>query len=1241
MNFFPPEYYQVANSEAEAIAVERLSSSLRKYDMLSTLSYIGALLAMPSLQAHCSRLEIFAYAALLSCKGKHLPTRQTLEHWLNNQLGSQDITRLEDPAEDVFVANVISQEDECQIIPGIWEGIDSSLSLLFESIEHYGGAPQKEWVQPSKALLALSTALIKRLGLVRWHYELSIPRSYIKLPKGKIFHGLAKNMVFKQDYLNSIGISAEHLDNFCISKKDFFEMKSNGMRGSYFFEKPLIKNTEGDYVIYLPTCMAYAAKRDIFKRSNNDSELRKLNDISFILSSNTTLDAVYRSNNKHDFKIIRTPENDNANDIVKIYIFESGKGHFLCLCFLNVSDTGIYISKDHYESAEYSEAEESRIHEAIKSAIGSICKNFTVSSGHTLILGEHLSNSYALAKLESIKNWSCDIIHYADLIMLLSSQDCSIEKFIVFLMQISDVQLNGITINGAGGLLNLFSFWQINNFCFFDSRIQHGKSINIIIGMDYAVEFRRRIRIEYDTRIMKNIAGIKSTYKRLHAHSIYETERGMPIYVSIEHVKSGILSGFFEHNNAHFWLKATADSQCENTKRMIFDLWSGIITLFYKYISELYRDTEVIKYDIEFFLDFQISDEINEKDLIKQNFDLTTYEHKSHSSYKIVIDDRILALFYGPTNDGERKIFEKIISIILSLNNDIDRDSMHSSVNLFLNRSAKIIHVRYTNDPIDFLMSQHRVKTYSIPNEYIAHKRTNFFRWLPPCGNDYTPSRDESIKVLNTAVSKSINELVNELSMLDAGEVIHSLLRFNETLFHSKKIWRGTAQAVLALHGDADAHTAATDVEISRAKGSVAIRALIEAALCECRAEGGVKPDGYCLDALIAQMILIIEAGGLSDAIHFGLIDKGLTIKPSGTFVVNDSNFAHLSLSFMEEMHGLSFQQAASTYGYLEHADNSNQPKETPESIDDDFSDAFFAEFGISNNDFFSIYTAICEMAFEKGDVIFFFDQEALIEKCSPYNIESHVVINFLDKFSLSPRTSWLPTDGSSPKDIQPWRFGRRLSLTNRPIIKIDHSKHPKYTVGIGLLEESIKHIITSIHEALYDKDMFSSKEMRSYIGSRIDKLGHAFSKTIQSELNKLGFLSKTEVKMTQLGAPKTPNLGDVDVLAISDCGIVLIIECKRLRTARTNAEIAHTCSNFRGNAGDRLAKHLRRVDWLKNNETSIKKIFNLHDDINLKFYAPLVCNLPVPFKYLQNLPIDPADVVPFSKLKDYILSFG
>ena len=142
---------------------------------------------------------------------------------------------------------------------------------------------------------------------------------------------------------------------------------------------------------------------------------------------------------------------------------------------------------------------------------------------------------------------------------------------------------------------------------------------------------------------------------------------------------------------------------------------------------------------------------------------------------------------------------------------------------------------------------------------------------------------------------------------------------------------------------------------------------------------------------------------------------------------------------------------------------------------------------------------------------------------------------------------------------------------------------------------------------------------MKQYIGTVNDERGHAFAQSVSDQFREKGWQTRTEVQMTELGAPA--ELGDVDVLAWKPSGEIQIVECKRLQLARTLAEIAEICRRFRGEARDQLNKHVRRVNWLRNNAKGLQHIVGFTPN-TARIDNRLVTNTHVPMTYMTELPI-------------------
>jgi hypothetical protein len=74
-------------------------------------------------------------------RGRLTPSPADFDGWLNVQLGSVPKTNFEDPVEDVFIANVTTQEENRNIFTGVWETPDFWLQQFVDVLLHAPSQP--------------------------------------------------------------------------------------------------------------------------------------------------------------------------------------------------------------------------------------------------------------------------------------------------------------------------------------------------------------------------------------------------------------------------------------------------------------------------------------------------------------------------------------------------------------------------------------------------------------------------------------------------------------------------------------------------------------------------------------------------------------------------------------------------------------------------------------------------------------------------------------------------------------------------------------------------------------------------------------------------------------------------------------------------------------------------------------------------------------------------------------------
>ena len=103
----------------------------------------------------------------------------------------------------------------------------------------------------------------------------------------------------------------------------------------------------------------------------------------------------------------------------------------------------------------------------------------------------------------------------------------------------------------------------------------------------------------------------------------------------------------------------------------------------------------------------------------------------------------------------------------------------------------------------------------------------------------------------------------------------------------------------------------------------------------------------------------------------------------------------------------------------------------------------------------------------------------------------------------------------------------------------------------------------------------------------------------------------------------------------------MLLIECKRLKTALSVPQVIQQLEEFRGdpsNPEDYLTKHKRRAAWLAVNTVNISKITGIPTE-QIHWFPLLVTSGRVPMSHLDAMDFSKDQVIPFQDLEKRLRS--
>jgi hypothetical protein len=379
----------------------------------------------------------------------------------------------------------------------------------------------------------------------------------------------------------------------------------------------------------------------------------------------------------------------------------------------------------------------------------------------------------------------------------------------------------------------------------------------------------------------------------------------------------------------------------------------------------------------------------------------------------------------------------------------------------------------------------------------------------------------------------------------------------------------------------------------------------------------------------------MLYAATSSDAVKYGLTPAVLELYPNGEFAADDNYYKTIVKPYMNEQFFGQFNAAAEEYAH-HFVDPATRHTAGRKPFDENFVAAFVSEYGLTPDELVDALAAAEAEGIADERLVLKRTNDELRRALVAQGLSQHKANLVLQHFSLRSRPRWDETPaGFSAKDWYPWRYRRRLSLLARPFIQLGDANGDTVVFAPGLVRDSVELLINRLLTGQLPPEAFQSGAMRSWIGDITRRRGEEFEKEVGAKMHELHFETLVSRSMRVFGADKS--YGDIDVFAWNNNQEdVYAIECKRLRFARTVAEIGEQLHEFQGAEMDRLARHLRRCHWLNQHLDSVRRVTGVRRT-RVNIVPLLVTSTTVPMQFVNALPIPIEQVVPFGKLADWI----
>lgn len=1221
-------------------AFDRIGQELTKFSGASVIPVVGGLLTIPEYQPQTLRIEVLLHLACLHCRGVREVRYRDIKRWLERYLPETGVVELEDPPEDVFVSNVIGRGGNYRIFEGTWEAADHSLQEALDClIRTSWGAAFQNASRSAHALLALSDAVAERAELHRWEVSEETAGRKTFLRRHRQLNPLRRRVWFTFADLADLGIPLPYLGPFLFQPRSRLAIRDEVLGNSTLERYPVIRIGE-NLVLADPTAVSPAIRRFLLEEVGKHRQLPALADLLRKRGRQVLVEDLLPRLSAEPSGKAALPELEigplpNLPIDVTVTPIDTDK---VAVVVLVHDDLGRLAADGFgtFPPPDLTTAEIIEQYGRVWSAEG--------YGGLALVVWMGLGGGRSVALPHLPSGWHSAAIGVADLDMYARVEDASLLRLWKLLQQERFVSEKGIQILGYPALLNLYSFWERQNFRLVPADVPFpSQNSAIYVSPDFLHTLRARERTSVDRHAAPLDDRTHVVVERYHRHAFFGSLKNRPIFAAPDLARRQELAAVVERQGFHCWVFASRPEASSEVAGVIFHIWQALVEWIDRVSESL---LEVGPWLVPVRVRLLIPDAAE-----WQRFSTSAGDdpparpiieiEPCRSEVVVQLPFGFLTLLRRPTNDGERALLEEVFAGILRLRGEsLDPNELAQRIveAVLKGPDRRSIHLFAAQNPTDYLeVPDHHVPRM-MPTEDLGTWTLGLAsRTKKIDGPGLIDGRESAVECLNDLVDVVWQELEERLQRLDAESVIQAALLNNEAIFRDRAQWRRTARAVFALHEEhEDVVAVAASRESERAETALAGRILVEMAAVTSLNSGGAVASHADFDYLRAGVGVLIGLASDSDAIHGSVAEPRIEVAANGAVFRDHSFLGEVAQPYVRESYGRSYRSAAEEYDSFFRIGSDVQSSGNP-YLEDTFRTAFRAEYGITPNTIFEAAGELFDMAQEQKSTLLRTTHGEVSRRLGvDRGLSADEIESFWRCLALVQRPRWnMAPRGFKNRDWYPWVYRRRLALSVRPVVVLGGESDSAVLVGMYQMGASISYLMGAVRDGWFPVDSFESDEMRQYWGEVVRARGHGFTLEVASAFASLGWSCRTEVEAATVGAPKS--LGDFDLVGWREGDDrIIVVECKSLQPARTTGEIVELLNQFKGEAGDRLHKHLRRVEWLTSNIPRIQREMQ----IPAKSVVPigvLVTNAEVPMQFKRDLPLSADKVVPIFELQRFL----
>jgi hypothetical protein len=1218
------------NRKISAAVDERpkLKAELERFHPLTSAALVAGLLTEPSLQANTLRIELLIHLLLAFAVGKRKAGRREIVKWLNSELGATVFAMMEDPPEDVFVSNVTTAEGNFRIFEGIWESSDFYLQRVLNVVETL---PDNDGDRQLKrevfTILKLSEEMAVRRRLPRFSPGGGNDKQDDRFPSWQQMKLLRSAITFSAADLERLQIMAGDLEPFILPPQFRTRLGNQALGDSELERRPIIHDGT-KWLVLLPTAISAAVRQRVLSWMSQQGYEDNFDRVYFTEYRNFLATTPILGGRIP--RGLPPPSKKVANNSLLEVSIEVDAGRYLQV--IAIVDRLAAFLEHGFSSPE---ADVSQLSEETELRVNNARADFRQQEGFrqglTLIVWCGYGRPGRCAVPKETPDWRIESVSAPDL-ETLSSIPSESPLFLWKLVEHERfLRQQGVSIANANGLLNLYGWWSQTNHMILGQNIEFPTEgpLNIMIPTNCLADIRAKVRRGWDLHALSLPNGKMVRVIRKVFESYFPEDAGKSNYGCIDEVVQGKFLGAWVGERLIWWMAADPD-KTRLSRDMVFQIWDAVSNwlekaapIFEKEAPNLGKGAVLI--DLDFSEVHQTQVEPVSEEVLRSCLPVTA--NSETRTIQIAFHDPFLGGFGHPKNIGERTILRALTGGVLQLGgrttDEISLDQLLRAI--VPNEDARHLHLFKAAHFRDYIRDHDSPKSIFVDDADEGRSKLGL-GWLVKnrATGDHLTTAQESVPFLNDVVDAIWRRVRVRLGSFDRLSLIEQALRHIEGLEADRLRWERTIRAVLSLKKDRSAAKTVAVRQIARFNAAtISLRIVVEMATSECPLVDGDLVGSLDLQLLMSDAVAMFHFGGWSDAIIKGVMQPEIKIAANGEILSH--------VQFRDEIVEPFGVQFASVHldnemsGYERHFEPVTAIPTVKGVFPERFLAAFEAEFGVTFDAVRGFRDTIENIALEKEKCVFIARKNEILSYCEMSDLTNTEVAKvMLNRFELWPRERWdSAPKGFKRKDWYPWRFGRRLSLIWRPLVQLEHGENPRYVISPGLIGSSLMHVLRLYYEGAVPTDQCKTPEMRRWIGDEVNRRGHAFARRVFDVMKAQNYEARLEVKMSSLINDKLErDFGDVDVLAWRPGDkVVLAIECKGLKFAKTSNEIAEQLNRFTGQQlanGERddLLKHLDRCALLnQRSQVLAENIGMMGRDIEIK---TVVCfSHPVPMQYV------------------------